>query len=302
MPTLLPGRLPLDGAFPAGAPGLATRWLTLEDGERVRAVVAEPATSDGDAPVVLCVPGWGCSAYSFRHLLAPLAAEGARAVAVDLRGHGWSDKPLQVDAYTPASLAAWTLGVLDALAVPRAVLVGHSLGGMVALETALSAPDRVAGLVLVAPVGLSVVGRLRFLRQVTPAALAPLLPRLATRGAVRAGLVSSYGSGRRPTERDVDEYWAPTADPALALATRLIAHADDWRPADPHRLAGVACPVHVVLGERDNLIVAREVRPRVAAFPRGRCDVLAGVGHAPAEETPAPVLAAVRGVLRGASG
>jgi pimeloyl-ACP methyl ester carboxylesterase len=297
VPRPLPGRLPLTDVFPAHAPGLATRWLTLAGGERVRAVVAEPSRPwAADAPLVLCLPGWGCSAYSFRLILGSVAELGLRAVAVDLRGHGWSDKPLRVDAYTPAAFATWTLGVLDALGAGRAVLVGHSLGGMIALETAFAAPGRTAGLVLVAPLGLSRVTRLGLLRYVTPAVLAPLLPRLATRAAVRVGLAASYGPGRGPTERDVDEYWAPTADPDLALATRLVAHADAWGPADRARLAGIGCPVHVLLGDEDNLLAVRDVEAMARPIPRCTVEVLPGVGHVPAEEVPERVVAAVASV------
>jgi pimeloyl-ACP methyl ester carboxylesterase len=299
----LPGRLSLAEAFPAGRADLATRWLTLADGERVRAVVAEPpAPPDADAPVVLCLPGWGCSAYSFHRVLAPIAARGLRAAAVDLRGHGWSDKPLDVAAYTPAAFARWTAAVLDALGAARAVLVGHSLGGMIALESAFATPERVAGLVLVSPLGLSVVRRLGLLRRATPDVLAPILPRFATRAAVRVGLAAAYGPGRSPTTQDIEEYWAPTSDPALALATRLVVHADAWRPADPARLAAVRCPVHVLLGDRDNLLPVRAVRPRATAFPRGTFDVLPGVGHVPAEETPDRVVEAVARVAAAARG
>lgn len=310
----LPGRLSLDDVFPAHRPGHTVRWLDLPNGERVRAVICDPppgdpATAAADAPPpVVCVHGWGCSAYSFQRVLRPIADLGTRAVAVDLRGHGWSSKPLDVRAYTPEALAAWLLAVLDALGIPRAVVVGHSLGGSVVIEAALAAPARVAALVLIAPLGLSTVSRLRVLRQATPAVLAPLLPRLATLAAVRVGLAASYGPGHGPTARDVDEYWAPTADPHLALATRLVAHASDWAPASAARLQRVACPVHVLLGDHDNLIPVAAVRPLAAAFPHGTLDVLAGVGHVPADEVPERVVAAVatslaearRAVLAGA--
>lgn len=302
-PTRLPGRLPLDAVFPAHRSGHTVRWLDLPGGERVRAVVCAPAggvagaASDAlppDArPPVVCVHGWGCSAYSFQRVLRPIADLGTRAVAVDVRGHGWSSKPLDVQAYTPDALAAWLFAVFDALAIPRAVVVGHSLGGSLAIEAALAAPARVAALVLVAPLGLSTVGRLRLLRQATPAVLAPLLPRLATRAAVRVGLAAAYGPGRGPTARDIDEYWAPTADPHLALATRLVAHASDWAPAGAARLQRIGCPVRVLLGDHDNLIPVAAVRPLAAAFPRGTLEVLRGVGHVPAEEVPERVVTAV---------
>lgn len=301
--TTLPGRLSLDEVFPTHRPGHAVHWLDLPGGERVRAVVCNPpggepaAAADDALPPVVCLHGWGCSAYSFHRVLRPIADLGTRAIAVDLRGHGWSSKPLDVRAYTPAALAAWLVAVLDALAIPRAVVVGHSLGGSLAIEAAVAAPARVAALVLVAPLGLSAVGRLRLLRQATPAVLTPLLARLATRATVRLGLAASYGPGRGPTARDVDEYWAPTADPHLALAARLVAHASDWAPTDAARLQRITCPVRVLLGDHDNLIPVAAVRSRATAFPRGTLEVLAGVGHVPAEEVPERVIAAVAAAL-----
>ena len=300
---LLPGRLPAAAAFPAGLPGHAVRWLDLPGGERVRAVVCDPDDAPApDAPTVVGVHGWGCLAYSFRRVLRRIAAAGLRAAAFDLRGHGWSSKPLDAAAYGPAALARWLVDALDALGVERAVLVGHSLGGQVALEAALLAPARVAGLVLVAPLGFSAVGRLRQLRLATPDLLAPLLPYLATRAAVRVGLAASYGPGRGPTERDVDEYWAPTADPDLARAVRLVAHASDWAPCGAERIGRVACPAHVLLGDRDNLIGVAAARPLAAALPRGTFEVLPGVGHVPIDEAPERVLAAVAGVVARADG
>jgi pimeloyl-ACP methyl ester carboxylesterase len=299
--TLLPGRLSPDAVFPAGRPGHAVRWLTLPGGERARAVVCEPPDGAGrDRPAVVGVHGWACSAYSFHRVLRPLADAGALAAAPDLRGHGWSGKPLDPAAYTPAALAAWLGAALDALGIARAVLLGHSLGAHVALEAALATPARVAGLVLVAPLGLAAVGRLRALRLATPALLAPVLPYLASRAAVRVALASSYGPGRGPTERDVDEYWAPTSDPDLARAARLVAHASDWAPGPAERLAGVACPAHVIVGDRDNLVDADAVRPLAAALPRGTFEVLAGVGHVPIDEAPDRVLAAVAAVTAAA--
>ena len=327
----LPGRLPADAVFPAGRPGHLVRWLDLPGGERVRAVVCEPASRadpsradpsradpsradpsradpsgadpSGAGPAVhavVCVHGWGCSAYTYHPVLRRIADTGVLAVAPDLRGHGWSSKPLDVAAYTPAALAGWLLQALDALGVERAVVVGHSLGGHVALEAAIEAPARVAGLVLVGSLGFAEVARLRALRLVTPGLLSPVLPYLATRAAVRVGLATSYGSGRGPTERDIDEYWAPTADPNLARAARLVAHASTWGPGTPERLARVTCPTHVMLGDEDNLIGVQAVRPLAAALPRGTFEVLPGVGHVVIDEVPDRVLAAVAAVTAAA--
>jgi 3-oxoadipate enol-lactonase len=96
------------------------------------------------APVVL-LHGLGCSAATW----APIAAELAdrhRTIAVDLRGFGDSDAG--IEGMSLADHAADVVAVLDRLSVPSTAVIGHSMGGMVAQELALAAPDRVSALVL----------------------------------------------------------------------------------------------------------------------------------------------------------
>lgn len=289
------GRLTASAVFPAGWPGHVARRVALAGGtEHVRVVRCTPAAPVPSRAPVLCLHGWGASAYAYHRILAPLARTGADAHAADLRGHGWSDKPLDVACYTPNAFAEWTVRLLDALAVDRAVLVGHSLGGAVALHTARRAPDRVAALVLLAPVGLGMVARIGQLRRVTPDGVARWLPRLAAARVVSAiALHSAYGRLGRPTHRDVDEYWAPSADPNFARAARLVVHADAWASFTPDVLADVSHPVEVVVGDRDNLLPIAPVARLVGAFPRAALDVVPEAGHVLAEEVPDRVLAAI---------
>ena len=79
--------------------------------------------------------------------VAPQLANFGRVVRFDQRGHGESSAP--PGPYQRLDLARDAIAVLDALEIPRAVLVGHSMGGIVSMATALAFPDRVAGLVLV---------------------------------------------------------------------------------------------------------------------------------------------------------
>jgi pimeloyl-ACP methyl ester carboxylesterase len=263
----------------------------------VRVIRCAPA-SDGagapvDPPVVICVHGWGCSAYSYNHVLRSIADAGCDVYAPDVRGHGWSDKPLGLAAYAPDALGRWLLDLMDALALRRAVLVGHSMGGAVVLRAALQAPDRVAGLVLLAPVGFGAIPRTRLLRWFTPALLDPVLPYLAARAVIAVGLRTGYGTLAAPTARDVDEYWAPTADPDFARATRLVAHAFQWDAGDPGELARLRVPVHAILGTRDNLVPSAHLHAQADRIARLRVDEVANAGHVLAEEVPAVVVRAV---------
>ncbi|MEP6906149.1 MAG: alpha/beta fold hydrolase, partial [Gemmatimonadales bacterium] len=97
--------------FPAGRPELRTRYLELASGIRVRAVEC----GEHGAPMIVLLPGWGCSAFVFRDNLAPLATAGFHVVAVDLKGHGLSDKPIATGEYRLESMQSHIHEILDAL-------------------------------------------------------------------------------------------------------------------------------------------------------------------------------------------
>lgn len=270
------------------------RPVLLPDGERVRVVhCPPPANAAGPVPAVVCVHGWGCSAFSFNQVLRPIADAGCDMYAPDVRGHGWSDKPLDAAGYTPDALGDWLLRVLDGLGLERAVLVGHSMGGAVVMRAAMQSPARVAGLVLLAPVGFGRIPRTRLLRLLTPRLLDPVLPHLAWRAVVELGVRTGYGAIGAPTDRDLDEYWAPTADPDFARAVRLVAHGFEWNPGDPSDLERLACPVHVLLGTRDNLIPGATVRAHAGRIRSLRFDEVPQAGHVLPEEVPDVVVRAV---------
>lgn len=97
-------------------------------------------------PVVLC-HGFPELWYSWRHQLRALAEAGYRAIAPDQRGYGDTEAPAALDAYTIHHLVGDLTGLLDALDIEQAVVVGHDWGGIVAWQMALLAPHRVAGVV-----------------------------------------------------------------------------------------------------------------------------------------------------------
>ena len=297
-PARLTGRLEPEAVFPAGRAGHELHDVSLVDGERVRVVHCPPAqvdgaSSSGTPPVVVCVHGWGCSLYSYNKVLRPVADAGCDVWAPDVRGHGWSDKPLDPVRYTPDGLGGWMIALLDRLNLDRVVLVGHSMGGAVVMRAALQAPDRIAGLLLLAPVGFGAIPRTRLLRMATPRWLDPVLPYLAWRALIAIGLRTGYGRLGRPSARDIDEYWAPTADPNFSRASRLVAHAFNWEPGDPEDLARVACPVHIVLGERDNLVPGGLARTHAERLARVQVDEVPGAGHVLPEEVPDVVVRTV---------
>ena len=102
---------------------------------------------EGEGPVVVLVHGWPELAWSWRHQLPALAAAGYRAVAPDMRGYGRSSCPAAVEAYAIEELCGDVVGLLDALGIERAVVVGHDWGSMVAWNVALRYPERLHGVV-----------------------------------------------------------------------------------------------------------------------------------------------------------
>ncbi|MCW6007167.1 alpha/beta hydrolase [Micromonospora sp. CPCC 205371] len=105
----------------------------------------------GSGPTVLLLPAWMISNRRMWSAQVAGLCGGARVVTYDARGSGESDRPADPAAYDVAELVADTFAVLDATGTDRAVLVGNSLGGLLAFLAAAQQPERVAGLVLIAP-------------------------------------------------------------------------------------------------------------------------------------------------------
>ncbi|HEV8446767.1 MAG TPA: alpha/beta hydrolase [Gemmatimonadaceae bacterium] len=266
--------------FPAGHDDITVRFVTLVTQTRVR--ILESGFS-GDIDVVM-LHGWVASAYSFRHELESLPALGVHCLAVDLRGFGLSDKPSARDSYALDAYVADLDALLDEVASTRVVLMAHSMGAGIALAYALARPDRVRGLVLVSPVGIVPVAFLS-LPRLMPRAIAArveglLVPRWEAGWILRH---IAYGDPSRATERDVDEYWAPTQLPGFTLAARASAEEFDWRPLGASQLERLAVPSLVILGRKDRLI--RDAGAAASQIPRAAVHEL-DAGHVAHEECP----------------
>lgn len=101
---------------------------------------------DAGATPMILLHGYGDSWFSFSRVLTPLARD-AHVFALDLRGHGKTDKPKS--GYRMRDLAADVIAFMDAKGIVRATIIGHSMGSLVAQEVALSAPKRVSHLVTI---------------------------------------------------------------------------------------------------------------------------------------------------------
>jgi pimeloyl-ACP methyl ester carboxylesterase len=269
-----PAPISVTARYPAGTPFVARTVQVL--GTSVRFI------DEGSGVPVLLVHGVGESMYAWRHNLGPLVAAGYRVIAFDNRGSGFSGKP--DTGYTNLSYDQLLLGLMDALGLPDAVLVGHSMGGEIAAEVALSAPRRVRGLVLIDAAGEGVRAPwLLHLAGVLPVAQVALA--VAPRWSVTLALRSTYANPRLITPEDINQYYAPVRDPGFSHAlAQVLAHfrVDALRG----RLGGLETPTLVLWGSRDRLM-PQEFGARFASeLPRSAFVVVPGAGHDLEEEAP----------------
>ena len=99
-------------------------------------------TEIGDGPAVLFCHGFPDTAYTWRGQMNAVASSGYRAIAPDMRGYGRSSAPSAPTVYTPLHTAGDMVGLLDALKIPSAVIVGHDWGATHAWNAAMMRPDR----------------------------------------------------------------------------------------------------------------------------------------------------------------
>jgi len=104
--------------------------------------IALHVTEQGEGPAVLFCHGFPDTSYTWRRQMRDVASAGFRAIAPDMRGYGRSSAPREASLYTPLHTASDLIGLLDALNIPRAILVGHDWGATHAWNAALMRPDR----------------------------------------------------------------------------------------------------------------------------------------------------------------
>lgn len=217
----------------------------------------------------------------------PVLAEQYRTIAVDLPGHGGSSK--DVGKGDVPSLSQVLVDFLTALDVPKAHLVGHSLGGAIALYTALHHPAHVASLTLIAPGGLGEEVDAAFIDGFIKANRRKQLQEVLEKLVADPSLIS------RDMAEDVLKF--KRLDGATE-ALRAIADANfsSGRQAKllRDRLGDIEVPVQVVWGAEDRIIPASHAQglpPNIAVH------VLPGAGHMPHMEKAAEVNRLIAGLL-----
>jgi pimeloyl-ACP methyl ester carboxylesterase len=241
----------------------------------------------GQGPAVLLIHGIGDSSVTWRSVI-PQLARNHTVIAPDLLGHGASDKP-RAD-YSIAGYANAMRDLLSVLGIDRATVVGHSLGGGVAMQFAYQYPERCERVVLVSTggVGKEVNPLLRIASAPNADLVLPLLSVRATRAAVRLGL-SALEALETDIGRDADNFlrvFDALPDAASRRAfVRTLRAVVDWRGQVITMLDRCYLtrekPTLIVWGTRDPIIPFGHALTAHAAMPWSQLEAFDGAGHFP---------------------
>ena len=241
----------------------------------------------GSGPAVLLVHGVGASLVTWRSNIAPLADAGFTVVALDLPGHGDSDKPKNID-YDPIAAVRFIAHFLDALEVNRASVVGNSGGGLIAASFALEYPERTDRLVLVAPGGLAQDLSL-FLRLLSVPIVGEIIynPWMHNTVGMSKQLFYSPGSFPQDVLKELDRVQSMPG--ATRAALRSIRSSIDYRGMMDrqlvvHRLDSLTAPLLTVWGENDQLIPVSHLQAVRNVVPHGLVRTFPECGHWPQME------------------
>lgn len=253
-------------------------------------------------PVVL-VHGFGASSFSWREVL-PELARGYRVVALDLSGFGWTDRPDALDSYTRESQVELILGVMDALGIGDAHIIGHSYGGALTMALAGEHPERVRSMVLVDSAAIDYPMKRRMWFAAVPPFAWIYVRGLALRtGSVRRLFERAYYDDALVTNELVEAYLERLRVEGAARAFRGLTRprpASQW-PREI-RYEELDVPTLVVWGAEDHVVSLEQGRVHAELLPDHRFVTIEAAGHSPMEETPVQFLKAVTAFLEDVDG
>lgn len=256
-------------------------------------------------PAVVLLHGFGASIYSWRKVMLPLSEVGT-VVAFDRPGFGLTSRPLPgewngANPYAPEAQADLTAALMDELDVERAVLVGHSAGGTIAVLTALHHPERVQSLVLVDAAIYGQTG--------TPAWFRPLLllPQTRRLGPLLVRSITRWG------EAAIQAAWSDPDKITLEIISgyKKPLQADNWDRAlweltlASHplgletRIDQIGVPTLVITGEDDRIVPAQNSVRLASQLSNAELVITPDCGHVPQEECSGPFLLALTSFLAG---
>lgn len=240
---------------------------------------------DPALPAAVFIHGAGFDHTAWSLQTRWFAHHGFAVLAPDLPGHGRSAEP---SLSTIAEMADWIAALLDAARASKAYLIGHSMGSMIALETAARHPDKVSALSLVGSAAAMTVSP-------------DLLNAAEANEQAAIDMVSIWGLGFKA---ELGGSLAPGLWMHGGAQTTLQRCAPgvlfkDLSACNSYQnalaaAAGVKVPTTIIMGERDLMTPARAGKALAAAIPNARTVILPGAGHTMMAECPDELLAALK--------
>lgn len=253
-------------------------------------------------PVFILLHGFGASLFSWREVTEPLTEFGT-VIAYDRPAFGLTERPMDWEGespYSQDSQVELVIGLMDALGVEKATLVGNSAGGTISMLTALKHPERVTSLILVDPAVYAGGG--------APAWIRPLLgtPQFDHLGSLFARQLQVQG-----TEFLKTAWHDPSKiTPEIFEGYQQPLQVNDWDKAlweltVSSRESGLAervsefnLPILVITGDDDRIVPTEQSLRLAEELPNAELAVIPQCGHVPHEECPAVFMQAVTEFLR----
>ncbi|MGI9252878.1 MAG: alpha/beta fold hydrolase, partial [Thermomicrobiales bacterium] len=253
--------------------------VRTSSGLTIQGLVAGPETASRK---IVFVHGLGGSQTTWTTVLGEFVGE-ARVAALDLPGHGLSDKPdSKTFPYTIDALADAVGDAIAELGLAPAVIVGHSLGGAVAMHLAHKRPKAVSGLVLIASAGLGkeISGQLLDLVEAEP-----------TPAEARGMLELFFEDKKLILDRGVNDMHQarlqPGADAAMKSISTAVFSRDGQISGLDDRLEDVNVPTLIVWGAFDRVVPVGHAARAAERIKGSWLEVMSGIGHVPQVEAPA---------------
>ena len=273
----------------------ASQFMTLQDGLKIHYT----DTGTPDRPVIVLVHGFSASLHTWNDWVEDLSQD-YRVITLDLPGHGLSRAEPPELATIPRFVACVD-ALVQALGVERFTLAGNSMGGNTAWQYALTYPERLEGLILVAASGWSEGNAsdeddplmFRLLRH--PVARIVLKDLDMTRLA-RKILADSYVDQSFVTDATVERYVDLSRAPGHR-ETLLAILSGSREKLTAERLAPLQIPVLILWGAEDNLVPASHADKFASALPQADKIIYPDIGHLPQEEHAAVSIADVRAFM-----
>jgi pimeloyl-ACP methyl ester carboxylesterase len=271
------GVLALQRVYPAQGEAIEVVGATLN--------IVDIGPRDATGLPVVMIHGASSNLETMRQPLGEMLAKNHRVILIDRPGHGWSTRANLADS-TPAIQGRMIDEALEKLGVNKAIFVVHSWAGALGARMALDCPQRVAGLVMLAPVTYPWPGGVGWYNKlVTTSVIGPLLAYTIT---LPLGYFLTEPGARGvflPQVMPAD-FVAKTATPLLLRPREFLANAWDLvtlkaavNEQAPH-YAAIKAPTVVIAGDADKTVSPRiHSRPFAAVVPNARLIVLPGVGH-----------------------